>query len=549
MAVQPPRPCALPESLRHYVLRDNVMVPLVPVDQLPFQLQGVPRRLDHRQLCEEHWKFVEETDEPASPLPILAPTTRFPSQSTPSIKPRFLAPDHHVRTESASMYIDQPRSARASLPPPLPLIEGGSGLPRSVNPISFERPCSPTDSFASIHQKDAQSLGFRTPYPSGIEPDPSKKEYCTHWIKTGECAFISIGCKFKHEMPSAEKLRELGFTQGLPKWWKEKSALGARELTWMQRRLAGTENRELSNEYPVPYAFPDTAAFRTRRDALCPLDGGLDSLRGALKRNCSVSERERITSARGPMREEPASPKQGSLPTTTKPTGQIVNLLIDFDEIPAPPPSPQLSSSSRSDEFSDTQSLSNRASPSTPATEYLPLLLSNEDKSVKRNDEKLRRIDDKLSKANERKSVVTNQERLHKSNLEVVRGTEYTVRPSLRRHSKASLTSSSEEDTKSNRLVAKRKSSPPKPSKRTPSKQLGLANSKHANPSRNVENHRKNPSHKLLQHETRNEVAPGLQAVDMQIRRDGRHNERARRGAISEEGQVPATPAAVTRTK
>jgi hypothetical protein len=62
----------------------------------------------------------------------------------------------------------------------------------------------------------------------------SKKEYCTYWIRTGECDYVNTGCKYKHEMPDRAKLHELGFLR-TPLWWKEKTAL--RGPTWMQQRM------------------------------------------------------------------------------------------------------------------------------------------------------------------------------------------------------------------------------------------------------------------------------------------------------------------------
>ena len=96
---------------------------------------------------------------------------------------------------------------------------------------------SHSEGIARIYQRDAQRYGF-VPHPlppSGIEPDPSKKEYCTHWFRTGVCAFMSQGCLFKHEMPLPHKLREIGFRE-TPRWWKEKS-VQLQAPTWMERRL------------------------------------------------------------------------------------------------------------------------------------------------------------------------------------------------------------------------------------------------------------------------------------------------------------------------
>ncbi|KAL9059163.1 MAG: hypothetical protein Q9162_001381 [Coniocarpon cinnabarinum] len=59
--------------------------------------------------------------------------------------------------------------------------------------------------------------------PSGREPDASRKVYCTHWIRTGECDYIQQGCYYKHEMPGRRTLQEIGFRK-VPRWWQEQIA-------------------------------------------------------------------------------------------------------------------------------------------------------------------------------------------------------------------------------------------------------------------------------------------------------------------------------------
>ncbi|KAI9806765.1 MAG: hypothetical protein M1825_006222 [Sarcosagium campestre] len=68
-------------------------------------------------------------------------------------------------------------------------------------------------------------------------PGEVDKEYCTHWIFHGECAFVHSprGCKYKHEMPlDAAGLAKVGL-KDLPRWFQERQrprfagASGARE--------------------------------------------------------------------------------------------------------------------------------------------------------------------------------------------------------------------------------------------------------------------------------------------------------------------------------
>ncbi|KAF2025878.1 hypothetical protein EK21DRAFT_75351, partial [Setomelanomma holmii] len=328
MSQQSPAPSALPEGLRYYLLRNLVMVPLVPVDQLPFQIQGVPRHLAHRQMSDENWKLLQETDLVATPLSIQAPS----NISSPSAdRPRFLAPDYCVRAVGASPAENRSRPGHSSLVTSTN-IQRASDVPRAAPTPASERSTFWTDSFAAIYPKDAQHLGYRMPCPSGIEPDPSKKEFCTHWIRTGECAFTSVGCKYKHKMPEIDKLRELGFTQQ-PKWWKEKSAIATRGPTWLQRHLAsGGDSSSLPQEVPSPRALPDPSTFK---------------IRSAEARVFPQHERERDRDIRRreAMREilsRSSSPAPSKPEASLRCESQVSNLLIDLDEPAAPLPSPQL---------------------------------------------------------------------------------------------------------------------------------------------------------------------------------------------------------------
>lgn len=100
------------------------------------------------------------------------------------------------------------------------------------------------------HSRESNPYDFHNLYPSGSEPDHTKKEYCTYWIKTGECAWLSISCKYKHEMSEKKNLKELGFNQE-PRWWKGKARIDIRGLTRLQHHLANP-NDQLDEEPSVP---------------------------------------------------------------------------------------------------------------------------------------------------------------------------------------------------------------------------------------------------------------------------------------------------------
>ncbi|PGH32564.1 hypothetical protein GX50_04669 [[Emmonsia] crescens] len=51
---------------------------------------------------------------------------------------------------------------------------------------------------------------------------PPKKEYCSFWIRRGECDYAQQGCLFKHQMPrDPETLGRLGL-RDIPRWYREK---------------------------------------------------------------------------------------------------------------------------------------------------------------------------------------------------------------------------------------------------------------------------------------------------------------------------------------
>jgi hypothetical protein len=68
---------------------------------------------------------------------------------------------------------------------------------------------------------DAVKSNGILPPPSEHVPDQDKKEYCTYWIRTGECDYTQQGCLHKHEMPEQDTLKAIGF-RGTPRWWIEK---------------------------------------------------------------------------------------------------------------------------------------------------------------------------------------------------------------------------------------------------------------------------------------------------------------------------------------
>ncbi len=203
----------VPPEVRFSILRNNVEIPLIPIDQLPFTLKDLPSRLDSGKYGEQVWKLIGETRQPTF---LLSTEPRANSQhghSTPPTKTTSLAPDHIVRKRSAT---GTPKDG-----------------PTSKQPVRVYSPI-----------KQAAN-------PSGIQPDPSKKKYCTHWIRHNSCDYMQQGCRYKHEMPDREKLKELGFPQ-IPSWYRDKMAISAGASSWLRPCTEKSDTgRQLSTEPPT----------------------------------------------------------------------------------------------------------------------------------------------------------------------------------------------------------------------------------------------------------------------------------------------------------
>ncbi|KAL4920001.1 hypothetical protein BDW62DRAFT_216554 [Aspergillus aurantiobrunneus] len=49
-----------------------------------------------------------------------------------------------------------------------------------------------------------------------------KKEYCSYWIRHGECDYQQQGCLYKHEMPHDRSMLEKLGLRDIPRWYREK---------------------------------------------------------------------------------------------------------------------------------------------------------------------------------------------------------------------------------------------------------------------------------------------------------------------------------------
>lgn len=53
----------------------------------------------------------------------------------------------------------------------------------------------------------------------------TKKEFCSYWIRHGECDYQQQGCLYKHEMPTDPAMLEKLGLRDIPRWYREKYGL------------------------------------------------------------------------------------------------------------------------------------------------------------------------------------------------------------------------------------------------------------------------------------------------------------------------------------
>ena len=237
---QAPSSTRLDPKIRYYIYRnnENTIVPLIPADQLPFRLKDFPPSLDHKQLAEGGWKFLNETSEIPFPLPLLNPYVQHPNTFKPkkaSTKVRNATKEVSESDDSMTDGSDEEElsSEMSSMDKNLAAptqIEDNPRQPKAARIPARSRPTyvrvqSLTDSMAAIYTQDARKFGYNKTMPKRRETvSQEEREYCRRWIKTGECIHTAKGCWYRHEMPSPEKLKEIGIMR-IPQWYREKNRI------------------------------------------------------------------------------------------------------------------------------------------------------------------------------------------------------------------------------------------------------------------------------------------------------------------------------------
>lgn len=132
----------------------------------------------------------------------------------------------------------------------------------------------------------------------------AEKIYCTYWIARGECHYTQQGCRFKHEMPNLETLREIMGRRSFPKWWLESIGM-QRSVKVLPSHGPAATNRQKGKRraiaaIPKPLTLTTSSSETRNFVAHAPAEG-LSSVVSKLKprKDAGVNIRSRTSSQSG----------------------------------------------------------------------------------------------------------------------------------------------------------------------------------------------------------------------------------------------------------
>ncbi|PYH84121.1 hypothetical protein BO82DRAFT_22364 [Aspergillus uvarum CBS 121591] len=189
---------------------NGTLTPLVAVDELPshISIRGAPRTLSPSET-----QGMTSLGTVSSRLQFyalegaLSNTTRASSGNAPGHRSR----DTDVQVTLMSLASDEniPVSQRVAI---------SALLQHGLSQNWFATP--PSSSGWLVSSSNVNHPGNCTARQSPHYN--SKKEYCSYWIRHGECDYQQQGCLYKHEMPhDLSMLEKLGL-RDIPRWYRDK---------------------------------------------------------------------------------------------------------------------------------------------------------------------------------------------------------------------------------------------------------------------------------------------------------------------------------------
>ena len=209
-----------------FVTRQNgTMVPLVAVDELPstMSVRGVPRTLSPHDISgmtgvgtfnSRHRQYVVDGLNRRHQAPPISGDRSLMGSSFAMPAKLPLKNDLMWGMNCAPVFPVPPKAyGIQEQHPSNPKMPLANMWPSSPEPLA----ATGESDLPPFHNMDELPIGRAT----GI------KEYCSYWLRHGECDYAQQGCLYRHEMPlDRPTLEKLGL-RDIPRWYREKHCLSS----------------------------------------------------------------------------------------------------------------------------------------------------------------------------------------------------------------------------------------------------------------------------------------------------------------------------------
>ncbi|KAL2821942.1 hypothetical protein BJX63DRAFT_175629 [Aspergillus granulosus] len=190
---------------------NGTLTPLIAVDELPahITIRGAPRVLSTN---ETQGMTSLGSVSPRGQTYTVEGTTALP-ESRPSSTSctSHRARNHDIQSSLMKVLADEniPASQRLAL---RNLLQQSASQNWQVNNLPGPGCLVPNHGGSPGSGSGRQNLNHRS----------VKKEYCSYWIRHGECDYQQQGCLYKHEMPLDRSMLEKLGLRDIPRWYREK---------------------------------------------------------------------------------------------------------------------------------------------------------------------------------------------------------------------------------------------------------------------------------------------------------------------------------------
>jgi hypothetical protein len=233
-----------PLKPQYFIYRQNgSMVPLIAMDELPpnVQIRGVSRTIPPSDTA--GMMCIGEVDARHGYYVVDVPATQNNTNSI--LVDRSLSGSMHAPPSESHINVDGSGIAAALYP----------GTPRAYG-IQEQHPTNAQSGVVfsnptNVHGREIPPVPDWHRGDMSVRTAPGVKEYCSYWLRRGECDYAQQGCQFKHEMPyDLPTLNRLGLND-IPVWYRRMyklASLHAPKGVKKDEKLRAMEHKNWRNQ-------------------------------------------------------------------------------------------------------------------------------------------------------------------------------------------------------------------------------------------------------------------------------------------------------------